>query len=286
MTHTRRSGGIDNAGNRPIQNYCAAAHRVRIPFSSTECIGRKSATSAASLTSGTMGLYYCWLLVLTAAATALAVTPLSAMVNEQVDCVLQSGDLCKFENEDSSCDDLAGSINMWSGAASSCRSQFYEGYITNLDQGIRRTGDCASDPHDPNVVTCELSFVDVELHYRWLLLRANPKVEGDEYSAQSDAHIEAGNLKVTLTEGSGLLLLEEDVAYGDFQATSFEADTIEIRELVFDNPTVTCNGEVIDTNEEAFQVQLRKALLLRMDEYISGGRFVDAFNEALEEEYK
>ncbi|XP_065304038.1 uncharacterized protein [Dermacentor albipictus] len=217
---------------------------------------------------------------------ALAVTPLSAMVNEQVDCVLQSGDLCKFENEDSSCDDLAGSINMWSGAASSCRSQFYEGYITNLDQGIRRTGDCASDPHDPNVVTCELSFVDVELHYRWLLLRANPKVEGDEYSAQSDAHIEAGNLKVTLTEGSGLLLLEEDVAYGDFQATSFEADTIEIRELVFDNPTVTCNGEVIDTNEEAFQVQLRKALLLRMDEYISGGRFVDAFNEALEEEYK
>ncbi|XP_054932996.1 uncharacterized protein [Dermacentor andersoni] len=158
-----------------------------------------------------MGLC-CWLLVLTAAASVLAMNPLTEFLNEQVDYVLQSGELCKFSEKDGACDDHIGSINMWSDAEWCCCPQFYEGYVTNLDHGIRRTGDCAFDPHNTSMAVCELSFANVELHYRWLLLRRNPMMEGNVHLAHPDELVDAGNLTVTLAEGSGLLLLEEDVS--------------------------------------------------------------------------
>lgn len=210
-------------------------------------------------------------------------TPLTEFLNEQVDYVLQSGELCKFSEKDGGCDELTASINMWSDAAWCCCPQLIDGYVTNLDHGIQRTGDCAFYPHNTSMAVCELSFANLELHYRWLLLRRNPTLEGGEYMVQPGELIEAGNLTATLTDGLGLLLLEEDVEDGmHYHATSFETSTVEIGKLVFDNSTVSCNGEVFDTNEEAFQAELRKALAERIVEYVSGAGFLDAFNEALE----
>ncbi|XP_065303995.1 uncharacterized protein [Dermacentor albipictus] len=214
---------------------------------------------------------------------ALAMHPLTEFLNEQVDYVLQGGELCKFSEKDGGCDDHIGSINMWSDAERCCCPQFYEGYVTNLDHGIRRTGDCAFDPHNTSMAVCELSFANVELHYRWLLLRRNPMMEGNVRLAHPDELVDAGNLAVTLAEGSGLLLLEEDVADGmSYHATSFDTDTIEIGKLVFNNSTISCDGEVVDTNEEVFRVELQKALAERIEQYVSGEGFLDAFNDVLE----
>ncbi|XP_050044208.1 uncharacterized protein [Dermacentor andersoni] len=270
---------VDNAAIRSGQNY-AQWHTACV--SSTERIEWKSTTSVASLLSRTMGLC-CWLLVLTAAASVLAMNPLTEFLNEQVDYVLQSGELCKFSEKDGACDDHIGSINMWSDAEWCCCPQFYEGYVTNLDHGIRRTGDCAFDPHNTSMAVCELSFANVELHYRWLLLRRNPMMEGNVHLAHPDELVDAGNLTVTLAEGSGLLLLEEDVTDGmHYHATSFDTDTIKIGKLVFNNSTISCDGEVVDTNEKVFRVELQKALAERIEEYVSGDGFLDTFNEALE----
>lgn len=67
-----------------------------------------------------------------------------------------------------------------------------------------------------------------------------------------------------------------------YHATSFDTDTIKIGKLVFNNSTISCDGEVVDTNEKVFRVELQKALAERIEEYVSGDGFLDTFNEALE----
>ncbi|XP_075535336.1 uncharacterized protein LOC142570922 [Dermacentor variabilis] len=220
---------------------------------------------------------FCWLLVIGAASTTVAVAPLPASLDEQVDAVLQKGELCKVIDNDE-CEGSLQNFGMWKDDEWFW-PDFYDGRVVGVRQGIRRTGDCALNA---SVATCELCFANLAVRYRWLVVRKDPERQREEQFHGTRPIVEAGDLTATLAEGTGLLLLRKDIVGGHFRATAFETDIIEFDRLVFDNSTIHWHDDTVDTNDEDFQGHLRNLLAERLNEYVSGMAFLAAFNEALE----
>ncbi|XP_065302223.1 uncharacterized protein [Dermacentor albipictus] len=233
-------------------------------------------------------------LVISGATTVAAVIPVAPLINDKVDRVLEDGVLCDIISNDG-CVEPISDFYMWN-QSWWFWPEFFDGGLSGLGKGLRRSGDCAFELGNASFATCEIGFSDLWLRYQWRVKVKDRKLPQADQQDNPRAVVELGSMMATVAGGTMRMTLQREPTGearstctalkdtcddGNFRVESITTGQTEIKEVVFGNSTLRWRRKELDTKEPDFQWRLRDMLAFWVTDYFETMTFKDIFNKAL-----
>ncbi|KAH6940027.1 hypothetical protein HPB50_024038 [Hyalomma asiaticum] len=238
-------------------------------------LNRLCGRSTVNRRAGTM-MNFCWALV-TVAAVIVRDQDMLSSIGDQLNLTLKTGLICDAIPDD------ASSIwayriqnkNNWHGGWWSW-FELYTGRFTCSDAGLGMIGNCDHNPFVNYHANCYIKFTGLRTSCKLRVAANHPRHVG------AFAVIYAGHVNATVDVPHATLELGRDHMNNRLHITDFDPDYPHIKELVFENSTITWQGKEIDTNDHSFQELVREALFELAELYIMGP-FLVRMKEALQD---